>query len=153
MVLYCWSYIYTNMFPFLSFSSLFLTILFPLSTAAPSFPIYLSALHHSLLSFLCSLLDEKPFWCLIGEWCCYLESRSISGEGGEEGGKRGGREKLKRSSGSLGRCSCDGWAVKRPIVQITQKALCHHPGLIYDVALCGTAISLREREWEEEDGY
>lgn len=25
----------------------------------------------------------------------------------------------------------DGWAVKRPIVQITQQALCHRQGLIY----------------------
>lgn len=90
---------------------------------------------------VCSLLDEKPFWWLIGEWCCYLESHSISTEGGEESARRE-REKLRRSSGSLGRCSCDGWAVKRPIVQITQQAPCHHPGLIYGAARCSTDIAL-----------
>lgn len=42
----------------------------------------------SCLSPICSLLDEKPFWWLIGEWCCYLESHSISAEGGEESARR-----------------------------------------------------------------
>lgn len=63
---------------------------------------------------------------------------------------QGDREKLWRRSGSLGRCSCDGWAVKRPIVQITQQAPCHHPGLIYGAARHGTYIAFwvygREKE-------
>ena len=63
-------------------------------------------------------------------------------------GRRGEREKLRRSSGSLGRCSCDGWAVKRPIVQITQQAPCHHPGLIYGAVRYGTDIAL----WVESAG-
>lgn len=38
------------------------------------------------------LMDEKSFRCLIGEWCCYLESQSISTEGGE-------RKETEKSSG------------------------------------------------------
>lgn len=110
------------------------------------FQLYISTISPPL-SPICSLLDEKPFWWLIGEWCCYLESHSISTEGGEESARRE-REKLRRSSGSLGRCSCDGWAVKRPIVQITQQAPCHHSGLIYGAVQCGTNIAL----WEESAG-
>lgn len=57
-------------------------------------------------------------------------------------GAQGFRGKLWRS-GSLECCSCDGWAVKRPIVQITQQAPCHHPGLIYGAVRSSAHIALR----------
>lgn len=31
--------------------------------------------------------DEKPFCCLIGEWCCYLERGTISQGGGKKQGR------------------------------------------------------------------
>lgn len=62
------------------------------------------------------------------------------------------REKLRRKSGSLGRCSRDGWAVKRPIVQITQRAPCHHPRLIYIAVQYGTDIALSVESLEDIRG-
>ncbi len=79
--------------------------------------------HRASLSSICLSLspDEKPVCWLIGEWCCYLESSSISWRSGGE---------TARAS-SPGCTWADGWAVKCPIVQITQQARCHRQGLIY----------------------
>lgn len=92
-----------------------------------------------------------PGWkaILVVDWRMMLLLReSLHQHQERERRARGEREKLRRSSGSLGRCSCDGWAVKRPIVQITQQAPCHHPGLIYGAVRDGADITL----WVESAG-
>lgn len=47
--------------------------------------IWKSVAFYFISLYCCSLsLDEKPFCCLIGEWCCYLEHGTISQGGGKK---------------------------------------------------------------------
>lgn len=45
-------------------------------------------LFYFISCYRCSLSpDKKPFCCLIGEWCCYLERGTISRGGGKKQGR------------------------------------------------------------------
>lgn len=74
------------------------------------------------------LLLSIPGWkaILLLDWRMMLLLRAWSHQ-------PRGRKKKNMGEGwdSLGCSLCDGWAVKCPIVQITQRAACHRLGLIY----------------------
>lgn len=138
--------------------SLLFTVSQPLLFCRWCFPALLAALMVFSLSLhcthllllpppICSLLDRKAI--LVVDWRMMLLLReSLHQHRGRRARGEREREKLRRSSDSPGRYSCDGWAVKRPIVQITRQAPCHHPGLIYGAVQCGTDIAL----WVESAG-
>lgn len=109
-------------------------------------PLYTPSLHLCLPHLL------PPEWKAISavDWRMMLLLReSLHQRQGRRVQGESEREKLRRKSGSLGRYSCDGWAVKRPIVQITQRAPCHHPRLIYVAVQYGTDIALSVESLED----
>lgn len=77
---------------FLFYFIAFLNVFFSPQSPAVMITFSLDTMHSPTPDPPNMLMDEKSFRCLIGEWCCYLESQSISTEGGE-------RKETEKSSG------------------------------------------------------